>query len=93
MEYMSWAGKNPPEHEANMVFTQLLGGPMDFTPGIRLWWAPRVIGRESWTGRRWWRVSIHTRRGCSSPMCHLSRFPPLNSAGNGCARSAWGAQW
>lgn len=33
-EYMSWAGKNPPEHEANMVFTQLLGGPMDFTPGI-----------------------------------------------------------
>jgi alpha-glucosidase len=34
MEYMSWAGKNPPNHEANMVFTQLLGGPMDFTPGI-----------------------------------------------------------
>ncbi len=34
MEYMSWGGKNPPEHEANMVFTQLLGGPMDFTPGI-----------------------------------------------------------
>ncbi len=34
MEYMSWAGKNPPEHESNMVFTQLLGGPMDFTPGI-----------------------------------------------------------
>lgn len=34
MEYMSWGGKNPPEHESNMVFTQLLGGPMDFTPGI-----------------------------------------------------------
>lgn len=34
MEYMSWAGKNPPEHEANLVFTQLLGGPMDYTPGI-----------------------------------------------------------
>jgi alpha-glucosidase len=34
MEYMSWGGKNPPEHETNMVFTQLLGGPMDFTPGI-----------------------------------------------------------
>ena len=33
-EYMSWSGKNPPEHEANLVFTQLLGGPMDFTPGI-----------------------------------------------------------
>lgn len=34
MEYMSWAVKNPPEHEANLVFTQLLGGPMDFTPGL-----------------------------------------------------------
>jgi len=33
-EYMSWAVKNPPEHEANLVFTQLLGGPMDFTPGL-----------------------------------------------------------
>ena len=34
MEYMSWESKNPPEHEANLAFTQLLGGPMDFTPGI-----------------------------------------------------------
>lgn len=34
MEYNAWPGKNPPEHEANMVFTQLLGGPMDFTPGV-----------------------------------------------------------
>jgi alpha-glucosidase len=34
MEYMSWQDKNPPEHEANLVFTQLLGGPMDITPGI-----------------------------------------------------------
>lgn len=34
MEYNSWSGKNPPEHEANMFFTQWLGGPMDFTPGV-----------------------------------------------------------
>ena len=34
MEYNSWAGKNPPEHEANLVFTRMLEGPMDFTPGI-----------------------------------------------------------
>jgi alpha-glucosidase len=34
MEYMSWETKNPPEHEANLLFTQMLGGPMDFTPGI-----------------------------------------------------------
>ena len=35
MEYNAW-GKppNPPEHEANLVFTRMLGGPMDFTPGV-----------------------------------------------------------
>lgn len=33
-EYMAWQGKNPPEHEANLVFTRMLSGPMDFTPGI-----------------------------------------------------------
>lgn len=33
-EYNSWGGKNPPEHESNMFFTQWLGGPMDFTPGL-----------------------------------------------------------
>jgi alpha-glucosidase len=35
MEYNAWGEpKNPPEHEANMVFTRMLSGPMDFTPGI-----------------------------------------------------------
>jgi alpha-glucosidase len=34
MEYNAWESKNPPEHEANMFFTQWLGGPMDFTPGV-----------------------------------------------------------
>ncbi|MGL4542036.1 MAG: glycoside hydrolase family 97 catalytic domain-containing protein, partial [Polymorphobacter sp.] len=35
MEYNAWgAPPNPPEHEAVLVFTRLLGGPMDFTPGI-----------------------------------------------------------
>ena len=35
MEYNAWGEpKNPPEHEANLAFTRLLGGPMDFTPGI-----------------------------------------------------------
>lgn len=33
-EYNSWEDKNPPEHEATLVFTQLLGGPMDYTPGL-----------------------------------------------------------
>lgn len=34
MEYNAWPGKNPPEHEANLVFTRMLEGPMDFTPGL-----------------------------------------------------------
>ncbi|WP_326525478.1 glycoside hydrolase family 97 protein [Sphingomonas sp.] len=33
-EYMSWAVKNTPEHEANLVFTRMLAGPMDYTPGL-----------------------------------------------------------
>jgi len=34
MEYNAWGEKNPPEHEANLIFTRLLEGPMDFTPGV-----------------------------------------------------------
>lgn len=34
MEYNSWSGKNPPDHEAKLVFTRMLEGPMDFTPGV-----------------------------------------------------------
>jgi alpha-glucosidase len=35
MEYNAWGvPKNPPEHESNLVFTRMLSGPMDFTPGV-----------------------------------------------------------
>jgi alpha-glucosidase len=35
MEYNAWGvPKNPPAHEANLVFTRMLSGPMDFTPGV-----------------------------------------------------------
>ncbi len=35
MEFSAWGVPgNPPEHVANLVFTRLLAGPMDFTPGI-----------------------------------------------------------
>ncbi|HSG07905.1 MAG TPA: glycoside hydrolase family 97 catalytic domain-containing protein, partial [Longimicrobiales bacterium] len=36
MEYNAWGGDggNPPEHEINLFFTRLLGGPMDYTPGV-----------------------------------------------------------
>ena len=35
LEYAAWGQPpNPPEHEANLVFTRMLSGPFDFTPGI-----------------------------------------------------------
>ncbi|WP_106640044.1 glycoside hydrolase family 97 protein [Allosphingosinicella vermicomposti] len=35
MEYNAWgAPPNPPEHEAELVFTRMLSGPFDFTPGV-----------------------------------------------------------
>jgi alpha-glucosidase len=35
MEYNAWGEPpNPPEHEVNLVFTRMLGGPMDYTPGV-----------------------------------------------------------
>lgn len=34
-EYNAWGNPpNPPEHEPNLIFTRLLAGPMDFTPGV-----------------------------------------------------------
>jgi alpha-glucosidase len=35
MEYNAWgAFNNPPGHEATLVYTRMLSGPMDFTPGV-----------------------------------------------------------
>ena len=35
MEYNAWGNpKNPPAHEINLIFTRMLSGPMDYTPGI-----------------------------------------------------------
>ncbi len=35
MEFNAWGDPgNPPGHEATLVYTRLLAGPMDFTPGI-----------------------------------------------------------
>jgi len=33
-EYEAWSAGNPPEHTVILPYTRLLGGPMDFTPGI-----------------------------------------------------------
>jgi len=33
-EFNAWSNGNAPEHETILSFTRLLGGPMDYTPGI-----------------------------------------------------------
>ncbi len=33
-EFNAWSLGNPPEHETILPFTRILGGPMDYTPGI-----------------------------------------------------------
>ncbi len=33
-EFNAWSSGNPPEHETILPFTRLIGGPMDYTPGI-----------------------------------------------------------
>ncbi|WP_457096246.1 glycoside hydrolase family 97 protein [Lysobacter sp. P5_B9] len=34
-EFNAWGTPpNPPEHEPNLIFTRMLAGPMDFTPGV-----------------------------------------------------------
>jgi alpha-glucosidase len=36
MEYNAWGreGGNPPEHETILYFTRMIGGPLDYTPGV-----------------------------------------------------------
>ncbi len=33
-EFNAWSGGSPPAHETILPFTRLMGGPMDFTPGV-----------------------------------------------------------
>jgi hypothetical protein len=33
-EFNAWSGGNAPDHETILPFTRLMGGPMDYTPGI-----------------------------------------------------------
>ena len=34
MEYNGWSEGNPPSHHEILPYTRLLGGPMDYTPGV-----------------------------------------------------------
>lgn len=49
-EYNAFSNGNPPEHETILPFTRLIGGPMDYTPGIF-----KIRGYSSTPGRQ-----VHT---------------------------------
>ncbi|GAA2795973.1 glycoside hydrolase family 97 protein [Saccharopolyspora taberi] len=41
IEYDAWSRGNPPEHTVTLPFTVMLGGPLDYTPGIfEITWFP-----------------------------------------------------
>ncbi|WP_431214490.1 glycoside hydrolase family 97 catalytic domain-containing protein [Puia sp. P3] len=46
-EYNAFSNGSPPEHETILPFTRLMGGPMDYTPGIfKLRNYTNVAGRQ-----------------------------------------------
>jgi hypothetical protein len=53
-EFNAWSTGNPPEHETILPFTRLMGGPMDYTPGIF------QIKLESWNPKANKGRQVHT---------------------------------
>jgi alpha-glucosidase len=44
MEYNAWSSGNPPSHTLVLPFTRILGGPLDYTPGIfYIKWKPQRL--------------------------------------------------
>lgn len=53
MEWNAWSAGNPPEHQTILPFTRLLGGPMDYTPGVFDILYRRIAGNpnlKAWNG-------------------------------------------
>jgi hypothetical protein len=51
MEYNAWSAGNPPSHELVLPFTRMLGGPVDYNPGIfDVLWAPERVSDSPFFG-------------------------------------------
>src|SRR5580658_8612483 len=68
-EYNAFADGNAPEHETILPFTRLMGGPMDYTPGIF-----RLRGYSSVPGRQ-----VHTTLAKQLAL-YVTRYSPLQMA-------------
>lgn len=69
-EYNAFSTGSPPEHETIMPFTRLMGGPMDYTPGIF-----KMKGYASYAPTR----QMHTTL-CKQLALYVTMYSPLQMA-------------
>jgi hypothetical protein len=70
-EFNAWSVGNPPEHETILPFTRLMGGPMDYTPGLF-----RIKLNQFDTAKR---EQIHTTL-CKQLALYVTFYSPLQMA-------------
>ena len=72
-EFNAWSTGNPPEHETILPFTRLMGGPMDYTPGIF------QIKLEGWNPARNQGRQVHTTLAKQLAL-YVTMYSPLQMA-------------
>ncbi|SHJ07861.1 Glycosyl-hydrolase 97 C-terminal, oligomerisation [Hymenobacter daecheongensis DSM 21074] len=72
-EFNAWSSGNPPEHETILPFTRLMGGPMDYTPGIF------QIKLEDWNPERNKGKQVHTTLAKQLAL-YVTMYSPLQMA-------------
>ncbi|MBT9392089.1 glycoside hydrolase family 97 protein [Hymenobacter sp. NST-14] len=72
-EFNAWSTGNPPEHETILPFTRLMGGPMDYTPGIF------QIQLEPWNPARNQGKQVHTTLAKQLAL-YVTLYSPLQMA-------------
>ena len=72
-EFNAWSTGNPPEHETILPFTHLMGGPMDYTPGIF------QIKLESWNSAQNKGRQVHTTLAKQLAL-YVTLYSPLQMA-------------
>ncbi len=70
-EFNAWSAGNPPEHETILPFTRLMGGPMDYTPGLF-----RIKVNQFDTSKK---EQIHTTL-CKQLALYVTFYSPLQMA-------------
>ena len=72
-EFNAWSEGNPPEHETILPFTRLMGGPMDYTPGIFR------LKLDSWNPQRNQGKQVHTTLAKQLAL-YVTMYSPLQMA-------------